>query len=177
MSLTFEDKKNVVNEVHDYFLNSGSIVAAEYTGLTVAQMTELRNKARESGVIVKVLKNSLAKRAVKGTEHEVMAENLVGPLLYVVSSDDPGAGARLVKDFAKSNERLVAKVIAFSGEVRSGEELNVLANLPTMNEARAQLLSLFTQPQTKLVQLLKEPSASLVRLLVNKKKATDKSSA
>ena len=140
-------------------------------------MTDLRNKARESGVIVKVLKNSLAKRAVKGTEHEVMAENLAGPLLYVVSSDDPGAGARLVKDFAKSNDRLVAKVIAFSGEVRSGEELNVLANLPTMNEARAQLLSLLTQPQTKLVRLLKEPSASLVRLLVNKKKTNDKSSA
>ena len=107
MGLSFEEKKNVVSEVHDYFLNSGSIVAADYTGLTVSQMTDLRKKARESGVIVKVLKNTLAKRAVKGTEHEVMAENLVGPLLYIVSSEDPGAGARLVKEFIKSNDRLV----------------------------------------------------------------------
>ncbi len=175
MGLSFEEKKNVVSEVHDYFLNSGSIVAADYTGLTVSQMTEFRQKAREAGVLVKVLKNTLAKRAIEGTEHELMSENLVGPLLYIVSSDDPGAGARLVKDFAKSNERLVAKVIAFSGEVRPGEDLNMLASLPTMDEARAKLLSLLMQPQTNLVRLLKEPSALLVRLLVNKKDNLERS--
>ena len=171
MGLNFEEKKNVVSEVHDYFLNSGSIVAADYTGLTVSQITDLRKKAREKGVVVKVLKNTLAKRAVKGTEHETMADSLAGPLMYIVSSDDPGAGARLIKEFVESNDRLVAKVIAFSGEVRPGEDLNVLANLPTMDEARAQLLSLLTQPQTSLVRVLKEPSALVVRLLVNKKGA------
>ena len=171
MGLNFEEKKNVVSEVHDYFLNSGSIVAADYSGLTVSQITDLRKKAREKGVVVKVLKNTLAKRAVKGTEHETMADSLAGPLMYIVSSDDPGAGARLIKEFVKSNDCLVAKVIAFSGEVRPGEDLNVLANLPTMDEARAQLLSLLTQPQTSLVRLLKEPSALVVRLLVNKKGA------
>ena len=112
---------------------------------------------------------------MKGTEHEIISENLVGPLLYIVSSDDPGAGARLVKDFAKSNERLIAKVIAFSGEVRSGDDLNMLASLPTMDEARVKLLSLLIQPQTNLVRLFKEPSASLVRLLVNKKDNVEKS--
>jgi len=171
MSLSFEEKKNVVSEAHDYFLNSGSIVAADYTGLTVSQMTDLRKKARDSGVFVKVLKNTLARRAVKGTEHETMADSLAGPLLYIVSTEDPGAGARLVKEFIKSNNSLVAKVIAFSGEVRPGEDLNVLASLPTMDEARAQLLSVLTQPQTGLVRLLKEPSALVVRLLVNKKGA------
>ncbi len=174
MGLSFEEKKNVVSKVHDYFMNSGSIVAADYTGLTVSQMTDLRRKARESGVVVKVLKNTLAKRAVKGTEHETMADSLVGPLLYIVSSEDPGAGARLVKEFTKSNDRLIAKVIAFSGEVRPGADLDVLASLPTMDEARAQLLSLLTQPQTGLVRLLKEPPSLVVRLLVNKKGALEK---
>ena len=175
MGLSFEEKKNLVSEVHDYFLNSGSIVAADYTGLTVSQMTDLRKKAREIGVTVKVLKNTLARKAVKGTEHEVMADNLVGPLLYIVSSEDPGAGARLVKEFIKSNDRLVAKVIAFSGEVRPGEDLNVLAGLPTIDEARSRLLSLLIQPQTSLVRLLKEPSGLVVRLLINKNGASEKS--
>ena len=165
MSLTFEQKQAVVSEVNEVASTAQTAVAAEYIGLTVEQMTELRAKAREAGVYVRVVKNTLAKRAVEGTEFECLKDTLVGPLLLVFSEEDPGAGARLVKDFSKDNEQLVTKAVAFAGELRPASDLGALASMPTLDEARAQLLSVMKAPQTKLVRTLAEPSGQLVRVL------------
>jgi large subunit ribosomal protein L10 len=165
VSLTFEQKQAVVAEVNEVALNAQVVIAAEYSGLSVADMTDLRSRARHAGVYIRVVKNSLAKRAVEGTEFECLGDSLVGPLLLVFSNDDPGAGARLVRDFAKDNNRLVTKAIALGGELRVAEDLNVLASLPTLDEARAKLLSVFQAPVTQLVRTLAEPGATLVRVL------------
>ena len=165
MSLTFEQKQAVVSEVNEVASTAQTAVAAEYIGLTVEQMTELRAKAREAGVYVRVVKNTLAKRAVEGTEFECLKDTLVGPLLLVFSEEDPGAGARLVKDFSKDNEQLVTKAVAFAGELRPASDLGALASMPTLDEARAQLLSVMKAPQTKLVRTLAEPGGQLVRVL------------
>ena len=165
MSLTLEQKKSVVAEVSEIAANADSAIAAEYLGLSVGQMTALRSKAREQGVHVRVVKNSLARRAVEGTEFECLQESLKGPLLLVFSNDDPGAGARVVRDFAKDNQQLVTTAIAFGGQLRPPEDLKLLASMPTLDEARAQLLGLLTAPQTKLVRTLAEPAGQFVRLL------------
>ena len=165
MSLTLEQKQSVVAEVSEVAANAESAIAAEYLGLTVSQMTDLRSKAREKGVYVRVVKNSLARRAIEGTDFECLNDSLKGPLLLVFSSDDPGAGARIVKDFAKDNEHLVTKAIAFAGQLRPAEDLMLLASMPTLDEARAQLLSVMKAPQTKLVRTLAEPAGQLVRVL------------
>lgn len=165
MSLTLAEKKQVVKEVNEIASTAYSAVAAEYTGLTVAQMTELRARARAADVHVRVVKNTLAKRAVEGTEFECLTEALVGPLLLVFSSEDPGASARLVRDFAKDNDKLVTKAVAFGGELRGPEGLPLLANLPTLEEARAKLLSVFNAPATQLVRTMAEPAGQMVRVL------------
>ena len=165
MSLTLEQKQSVVAEVSEVAAKAEAAIAAEYIGLTVAQMTELRNKAREQGVYVRVVKNSLARRAVEGTNFECLQDSLVGPLLLVFSTEDPGAGARIVRDFTKDNEALKTTAIAFAGELRPPEDLKALASMPTMDEARAQLLGVLTAPQTKLVRTLAEPGGQMVRLL------------
>ncbi len=165
MSLTLSQKQAVVSEVREVAATAQSAVAAEYSGLTVAQMTTLRAKARASGVYVRVVKNTLARRAVEGTSFECLQESLTGPLLLVFSQEDPGAGARLVRDFAKDNDKLVTRAVAFAGELRPAEDLALLANMPTLDEARARLLAVFKAPQTKLVRTLAEPAAQLVRVL------------
>ena len=165
MSLNTEQKQTVVSEVNEVAANAQAAVAAEYIGLNVAQMTELRAKARESGVYVRVVKNTLARRAVDGTAFECLKNSFTGPLLLVFSSEDPGAGARLVRDFSKAHKQLVTKAIAFAGQLRPAEDLQLLANMPTLDEARAQLLALFKAPQTKLVRTLAEPAGQFVRVL------------
>ncbi len=165
MSLTYEQKQAVVSEVNEVAANAQTAVAAEYIGLSVAQMTALRAKARESGVYLRVVKNTLAKRAVDGTSFECLKESLSGPLLLVFSGEDPGAGARVVRDFAKTNDKLVTRAIAFAGELRPASDLNVLASMPTLDEARAKLLSVLMAPQTKLVRTLAEPAGQFVRVL------------
>lgn len=165
MSLNIEEKRAVVAELHNVATSSQSAIAAEYKGLDVAQMTELRAKARDTGVYLRVVKNTLARRAVEGTSFECLAGALQGPLLLVFSGDDPGAGARVVQDFAKANNKLVTKAVAFAGELRPAEDLSALASMPTMDEARAQLLAVLQAPQTKLVRTLAEPASQFVRLL------------
>lgn len=165
MSLTLQQKQTVVAEVNEIATNAQTAVAAEYIGLNVKQMTELHAKARESGVYVRVVKNSLARRAIDGTTFECLHDSLTGPLLLVFSGEDPGAGARLVRDFSKDHAQLVAKAIVVDGELRPAEDLKLLANLPTLDEARAILLSVFKAPQTKLVRTLSEPAGELVRVL------------
>ena len=165
MSLTFQQKQAVVSEVNDVAANAQAAVAAEYIGLSVAQMTDLRAKARASGVYVRVVKNTLAKRAIDGTSFECLRDALTGPLLLVFSGEDPGAGARLVRDFSKDNDKLVARAVAFAGELRPAEDLAKLASMPTLDEARAQFLGVLKAPQTKLVRTLAEPAGQLVRVL------------
>jgi len=165
MSLTLQQKQAVVSEVREVAATAQAAVAAEYVGLTVTQMTQLRAKARETGVYVRVVKNTLARRAFDGTDFECLKDSLTGPLLLVFSGDDPGAGARLVRDFAKDNQKLVPKAVAFAGELRPASDLALLANLPTLDEARAKLLSIFQAPQTKLVRTLAEPAGQFVRVL------------
>ncbi len=165
MSLTLQQKQAVVSEVRDVVANAQTAVAAEYIGLSVAQMTELRSKAREQGVYLRVVKNTLARRAVEGTDFECLKDTLTGPLLLVFSGEDPGAGARLVRDFSKTNEKLVTRAVAFAGELRPAEDLGKLASMPTLDEARAKFLSVLKAPQTKLVRTLAEPGGQLVRVL------------
>lgn len=165
MSLSLQEKQAVVSEVNQVAASSQAAVAAEYIGLSVAQMTDLRAKARASGVYLRVVKNTLARRAVDGTSFECLKASLTGPLLLVFSGEDPGAGARLVREFAKQHAKLVTTAVAFAGQLRPAEDLAVLADMPTLDEARARLLAVFKAPQTKLVRTLAEPAGQFVRVL------------
>ena len=163
MALTIEQKKAVVAEVADAANKALAAVAAEYRGLTVKEMTELRVKAREEGVFLKVAKNTLVRRAVEGTEYECMQESLTGPLLFAFSMDDPGAAARLVKDFSKDHEKLIAKLVAVGGELYDASELERLSRLPTYDQAIAILMGVMMAPIEKFVRTLVEPHTKLVR--------------
>ena len=135
MALNLEDKKSIVAEVSTIAASAFSAVAAEYRGLSVDELTELRAKARSEGVYLRVVKNSLAKRAVDGTEFECMRDSLRGPLIMAFSQEDPGAAARLVNNFSKEHDKLIAKVIAIGGEVLPLEQLEHLAKLPNRDQA------------------------------------------
>ena len=137
MALGLEAKKQVVAEVSEVANQALSAVVAEYRGLTVADMTDLRVKARESGVYLRVIRNTLAKRAVEGTEFECLTDTFTGPSLIAFSNEHPGAAARLFKDFAKENDKFEIKAAAFEGAVTDAE---VLATLPTYDEAIARLM-------------------------------------
>ena len=163
MALNLEQKKAVVAEVADVAGKALAAVAAEYRGLTVEEMTELRVKAREGGVFVKVAKNTLVRRAVEGTEYECMQEALTGPLLLAFSMDDPGAAARLVKDYSKDHEKLVAKLVAVGGDLYDASELERLSNLPTYDQAIAILMGVMKAPIEKFVRTLAEPHTKMVR--------------
>lgn len=165
MSLTLEQKKGVVAEVNEIAVHAQAAIAAEYSGLSVADMTRLRATARAEGVIIRVVKNSLARRAIAGTDLECLSDSLTGPLLLVFSPDDPGAGARIVRDFARTNKRLVTTAIAFAGAVRPPEDLNLLAELPTLDGARARLLGTLQAPATQFVRTLAEPAGEFVRVV------------
>ena len=165
MALNFEQKKAVVAEVSDVARTALAAVAAEYRGLTVGELTELRVKARESGVFVKVAKNTLGRRAVEGTEYECLQEALTGPLLLAFSMNDPGAAARLVKDYAKTHDKLVVRLVAIGGQLYDASELERLSKLPTYDQAIATLMAVMKAPVEKLVRTLAEPHAKLVRTI------------
>jgi large subunit ribosomal protein L10 len=165
MALNIEQKKAVVAEVADAAGKALAAVAAEYRGLTVEEMTELRAKAREDGVFVKVAKNTLVRRAVEGTEYECMQDSLTGPILLAFSMDDPGAAARLVKDYSKDHDKLIAKLVAVGGELYDASELERLSNLPTYDQAIAILMGVMKAPIEKFVRTLAEPHTKLVRTL------------
>jgi len=135
MALRLEDKKALVDEVSAIAATAHSAVAAEYRGMTVAQVTELRAKARSQGVYVRVIKNTLARRAVEGTEFACLKEALKGPLILAFSREDPGSAARVIKDFAKTNEKLVTKAVAIGGTPYGPADLERLASLPTLDQA------------------------------------------
>ena len=163
MALTLEQKKAVVAEVAEVAKTAHSAVAAEYRGITVGQMTDLRVKARKEGVYLKVAKNTLVKRAVEGTDFECMSDELSGPLLFAFSMEDPGAAARLVKDFAKENDRLVPKLVSVGAQLFDQSELERLSKLPTRDQAIAMLMGVMKAPIEKFVRTLAEPHTKLVR--------------
>ncbi len=163
MALNLEQKKAVVAEVADAASKALAAVAAEYRGLTVEEMTELRAKARETGVYLKVAKNTLVRRAIEGTEYECMQESLTGPLLFAFSMDDPGAAARLVKDYSKDHDLLIAKHVSVGGQLYDASELERLSSLPTYDQAIAILMGVMKAPIEKFVRTLAEPHGKLVR--------------
>ena len=165
MALRLDDKKALVAEVAEVAAKAQSVVAAEYRGLTVTQMTKLRSTARSSGVYLRVVKNTLARKAIAGTQFECIGKNLKGPLVLAFSKDDPGAAARLVKAFAKDNDKLVATLVSLGDSVLSAKEIDKVASLPTLETARATLLGLLNTPAGRLVRTIAEPHAKLVRAI------------
>jgi large subunit ribosomal protein L10 len=165
MALRLEDKKALVAAVKEVAETAHSALAAEYRGLTVSEMTELRKQARDQGVYLRVVKNTLAKRAVEGTDFECMQKGLSGPLILAFSREDPGSAARVFKSFAKDHDKLVTTLLSIGGELLPGSELGRLASLPTLDEARAMLLGVLLAPAGKLVRTLNEPAAALARVI------------
>ena len=163
MPLNLEDKKALVKEVAEIAASAQSVVAAEYRGITVTQMTELRAKARAQGVYMRVVKNTLARKAVSGTSFESIGPKLKGPLVLAFSKDDPGAAARVVKDFAKQNEKLVATLVSLGGEVLPGKDLEKVASLPTREQALSMFLGTLKAPIEKFVRTVAAPHTKLVR--------------
>ena len=154
MALNLDGKKVVVEEVAEYAAKAHSAVAAEYRGLTVTELTELRKNARETGVYLRVVKNTLAKRAVAGTEFECMQDQLVGPLILAFSMEDPGCAGRLISEFSKTHKNLIAKIVAIGGQAYDGSELDRLAKLPTRDQGIAMLMSVMKAPVEKLARTL-----------------------
>jgi large subunit ribosomal protein L10 len=165
MALNLEGKKALVAEVSEVAATALAVVAAEYRGLTVSQMTELRSKARSAGVYVRVVKNTLARKAMAGTSFECMSSVLKGPLVLAFSRSDPGAAARVVKAFAKDNEKLVTRAVALGGQLLAPSALEKVANLPTREQALAQLLGVMKAPVQKLAATLAATPSKLVRTL------------
>jgi large subunit ribosomal protein L10 len=166
MPMNLEGKKALVEEVSTVAGKALSVVAAEYRGLTVTQMTELRAKARASGVYMRVVKNTLARKALAGTVFESMGTVLKGPLVLAFSKDDPGAAARVIKDFAKANDKLVPQSLSIGGPVLSAKDLDKVASLPTKEQALSMLLGVMKAPLQKLVSQLAAPQVKLVRTIV-----------
>lgn len=165
MTLRIDDKKAIVSELAEIVANSGSAIAAEYRGLTVGQMTKLRSTARKSGIVVRVYRNTLARKAVAGTRFECLQEALVGPTILMFSRDEPATAAKMVRDFAKNNEKFIIKALVLEGKLLGADQLKAVASLPTRNEAIAQLMSVMNAPVGKLARTLVETYAQLVRVV------------
>ncbi|WP_058835392.1 50S ribosomal protein L10 [Luteimonas abyssi] len=165
MALNLNQKKEVVAELAEVAASAHSLVAAEYLGLTVSQLTDLRKKARENGVYLKVAKNTLVSRAVENTDYAVISDDLTGPLLYAFSKEDPGAAGRLIKDFAKTADKLKPRLVSVGGQKYPGTHVDVLASLPTREQALAMLVGMMAQPATMLARVLAEPAASTARVI------------
>ncbi|MEJ2680198.1 MAG: 50S ribosomal protein L10 [Gammaproteobacteria bacterium] len=163
MALKLGDKEAIVAAVHEQASVALSAVIADYRGLTVEEMTELRKLAREQGVYAKVVRNTLVRRAVVDTEFECLHDALVGPTLVGLSLDDPGAAARLFKDFSKTHSNLKVRALAVGGKAYEPADIDVLAKLPTRDQALAILMQVMLAPATKLVRILNEVPGKLVR--------------
>ncbi len=176
MSLNLAEKQAVVAEVAKVAASAHAVVASEYRGLSVAQLTALRVMARKNGVYLRVVKNTLARRALQGTDFECLQENLVGPLILAFSQEDPGSAARVLKDFVKEpgNDKLVVKALAIGKRVLPATELDRLANMPTKEQAISLLLACLRAPLDKLARTLNEVPGKLVRTLeaIRQQKAT-----
>jgi len=174
LGLNLDDKKAVVAEVSAQVAKAQAIVLAEYRGMEVGNMTDLRREARRAGVYLRVLKNTLARRAVDGTPFAGLSEHMVGPLVYGISPD-PVATAKLLNDFSKSNDKLVIKAGAMPNAVISAKEVKALATMPSREELIAKLMGTMQAPVAKFVQTLNEVPSRFVRTLAavrDKKEST-----
>tara|TARA_Y100001934_G_scaffold113961_1_gene139410 strand:- start:32098 stop:32625 length:528 start_codon:yes stop_codon:yes gene_type:complete len=165
VALKLNDKRVLVEDINKNALQALSAVIADYRGLEVSQLTTLRAKARAEGVYLKVVRNTLARRAVQGTEFECLAESFVGPSLLAFSLTDPGAAARLFKDFAKENEKFEVRVLSVGGKTYGKEDIDMLAKLPTKDQAISMLMSVMQAPVSKLVRTINEVPTKMVRVL------------
>ena len=165
MALKLEEKKVVVAEVNAVAAKALSVVGAENRGLTVTQMTDLRAKARKEGVYLRIVKNTLARKAVAGTSFECISPALKGPIVLAFSKDDPGAAARIVKAFAKDNDKLVTTLVSLGGQLLKADALERVASLPTRAQALSKLLGVLQAPISKFVGTLAAPNSKLVRTL------------
>jgi large subunit ribosomal protein L10 len=176
LSLNIEEKKEVVAEVCARLAKAQAVVLAEYRGLPVEQITVLRSQARASGVYLRVLKNTLARRAVQGTPFEKLADQMVGPLAYGIS-DDPVAAAKVLHAYAKGNDKLVIKGGAMPNQVLTAKEVGNLANLPGREQLLATLLGTMQAPVAKFVQTLNEVPSKFVRTLAAVRDQKEKAAA
>ena len=165
MAIGLEEKKAIVAEVNETAASALSLVVADARGVTSNGMTALRATARENQIQLRVVRNTLAKRAFEGTEYECINEALTGPSLFGFSMEDPGAAARLFKDFAKENAKFEVKALSFSGKLMGADQLDVLAKMPTRDQALSMLMGTMKAPVTKLVQTMNEVPGKLVRTL------------
>jgi len=163
VALNLEQKKTVVAEVAAVAAEAHSAIAAEYIGLTVESMTELRAKAREQGVYLRVVKNTLARRALEGTDFECMGEALVGPLVLAFSQEDPGSAARVISDFSKEHDQLVVKLVSIGGKLLEAGDIKRLAEMPTKDQAISLLMAVMKAPIEKMARTLNEVPGKLVR--------------
>lgn len=166
MTLTLAGKKAVVKEVAEVASKAISAVVADYRGLTVNQMTHLRAEARKAKVYIRVVRNTLTRRAFEGTEFSCLSDKLVGPLFVALSLEAPSDAARLLKDFSKSFEKLEVVALSVGGKVYGANQLDVVASLPTKDEALAKLMMVMKAPIEKLARTLAAPQSKLVRTLV-----------
>jgi len=164
LSLNLEEKKAVVAEVSEQVSKAQAIILAEYRGLEVGEMTQLRAQARKSGVYLRVLKNTLVRRAVDGTAFSGLASDMVGPLVFGISTD-PVSAAKVLSDFAKSNDKFVIKAGALPNQVMDVKGIQALASLPSREELLAKLLGTMQAPVATFVRTLNEVPSSLVRAL------------
>jgi large subunit ribosomal protein L10 len=163
MALKLEHKQAIVAEVNEAATNALAAVLSDYRGLTVSEMTEMRAKARQTGVYLRVVRNTLAKRAIEGTEYECLNDALVGPTMVAFSQEDPGSAARLMKDCAKAYEALEVKAFSVGGQLFGPGDIDRLALLPTRDGALALLMSVMLAPITKLARTFNEVPGKLVR--------------
>ena len=165
MAMNLEGKKAVVAEVAEVASNAFSAVAAEYRGLSVSDMTELRVAARNENVYLRVVRNTLAKRAVEGTDFACMQEGMTGPLVFGFSTEDPGAVARVMSSFAKENDKLEIKMVSLGGKLLPATDIEKLAKMPTKDQAIAILMGTMKAPVEKFVRTLVAPTSKMVRTL------------
>ncbi len=163
MAIRLEDKKQIVSEVNEAAISALSAVLADYRGVTVDEMTELRKTARENKVYLRVVRNTLLKRAVENTEFECIKEVLIGPTILAFSQEDPGAAARVLKDFAKENNEFEIKALSVGGKLLDASEIDILAKLPTYDQAVSMLMSVMLAPVTKLARTFNEVPSKVTR--------------
>ena len=163
MAMSFQAKQAMVAAVSDVAGRAQSAVLAEYRGLSAGQMDNLRVNARQGGAYLKVIKNNLARLALKGTDYECMSAAFAGPVILGFSLEDPGSAARVISEFRKANTALKVTAISFNGQLLPGEQLDRLAKLPTRDEALAQLMRVMKAPVDKLARTTREPAAKLSR--------------
>jgi len=165
VALRLEQKQIIVAEVNEVAVKALSAVLADYRGMTVTQLTSMRKRARESGVYLRVIRNTLARRALQGTEYECLQEAFTGPTLLAFSKEDPGAAARLLKDCAKEYDKLQIKALSIGGKLLAASDIDRLAKLPTKEQALAMLLAVLQAPIAKLARTMNEVPSKLVRTI------------